>query len=152
MCRVPRERPRYRPRVNFEYAGDPIIADAIREYLYARLNIDLPGYKSRTQPVNVNKLFRHAFRFFSFQKTEQGICDPARIDQGYLIVMPRRCRTDGARLSSLILSVISTCMPIDTTSRQPDYGLSPGQAAQCSRWQASASLPKKIERRASRKP
>jgi hypothetical protein len=70
--------------VDFESIGDPIIAEAIREYLYARLNIDLPGYKARALPVTVRSLFRRAFRFFNFVKIEHGICDLGRIDQALL--------------------------------------------------------------------
>jgi hypothetical protein len=71
-------------RVDFESIDDPIIADAIREYLYARLNIDLPGYKTRVLPVNARKLFRCALRFFSFLKIEHGICDLRGINQALL--------------------------------------------------------------------
>ena len=70
--------------VDFASAGDPIIAEAIREYLYARLNIDLPGYKSRALPATVRSLFRRAFRFFNFVKNEHGVCDFGHIDQTLL--------------------------------------------------------------------
>lgn len=71
-------------RIDFESADDPIIADVIREYLYARLNIDLPGYKTRVLPVNARRLFRYALRFFSFLKIEHGTCDLGRINQALL--------------------------------------------------------------------
>ena len=70
--------------VDFESIDDPTIAEAIREYLYVRLNIDLPGYKARALPVTVRSLFRRALRFFSFAKIEHGVCDFERIDQALL--------------------------------------------------------------------
>jgi hypothetical protein len=71
-------------RVDFGSVRDPIIADAIREYVYARLNFDLPGYKTRSSPVNARHLFRCAHRFFGFLKIEQGVCDLGQIDQALL--------------------------------------------------------------------
>jgi hypothetical protein len=70
--------------INFESIGDPIIVEAMREYLCVRLNIDLPGYKTRALPVTIRSLFRRAFRFFNFVKIEHGVCDFGRIDQALL--------------------------------------------------------------------
>lgn len=70
--------------VAFDAVDDPMIAEAIRDYLYARLNVDLPGYKARALPVDARRLFRSALRFFSFVKVECGACDPGRIDQALL--------------------------------------------------------------------
>jgi hypothetical protein len=70
--------------VDFESIGDPIIAEAVREYLYARLNIDLPGCKARALPVTVSSLFYRALRFFNFVKIQHGVCNFGRIDQALL--------------------------------------------------------------------
>jgi hypothetical protein len=70
--------------VDFESIGDPIIAEAVREYLYARLNIDLPGCKARALAVTVSSLFYRALRFFNFVKIRHDVCDFERIDQALL--------------------------------------------------------------------
>lgn len=71
-------------RVAFGTVDDPMIVEVIRDYLYTRLNVDLPGYKARALPVDARRLFRSALRFFSFVKVECGVCDPGRIDQALL--------------------------------------------------------------------
>lgn len=83
-------------RVDFDAVGDPAIAAAIRDYLYVRLNTDLPGYKMRAPPVSVRRLFRFALNFFSFAKAECGAYDPRHVDQALLDRFAKSLR-DGRR-------------------------------------------------------
>ena len=39
--------------VHFSSIEDPAIADALRQFLHARLNVDLPGHRPRLQPAAV---------------------------------------------------------------------------------------------------
>ena len=39
--------------VHFDGIDDPSIADALRQILHARLNVDLPGHRSRLEPAGV---------------------------------------------------------------------------------------------------
>ncbi|MCX8571162.1 integrase [Aminobacter sp. MET-1] len=71
-------------RVDVDAVGDPAIAAAIRDYLYVRLNTDLPGYKMRASPVSVRRLFRFALTFFNFVKAECRVCDLHHVDQALL--------------------------------------------------------------------
>lgn len=67
--------------VDFSVVDDPKIAEALRDYLYVRLNTDLPAQKLRATPVNVRRLFRSARSFFDFVKAAYGVFDPRRVDQ-----------------------------------------------------------------------
>ncbi|WP_296105350.1 integrase [uncultured Agrobacterium sp.] len=70
--------------VDFSVVDDPQIGQALRDYLYVRLNIDLPGYRMRATPVNVRRLFRSARSFFDFVKAAHGVFDLCRVDQTLL--------------------------------------------------------------------
>lgn len=70
--------------VDFSVVDDPQIDEALRDYLYVRLNIDLPGYRMRATPVNVRRLFRSARSFFDFVKAAHGVFDLCRVDQTLL--------------------------------------------------------------------
>ncbi len=83
-------------KVDFDAIADPAIAAAVRDYLYVRLNTDLPGYKMRASPVSVRRLFRFALAFFNFVKDECGTCDLHRADQALLDRFARSLR-DGRR-------------------------------------------------------
>jgi hypothetical protein len=70
---------------------DPAVARCLREYLYARLNIDLPGCQPPLAPASLRQSFNRARRFFEFIRAELGGCDLARVDQGLLDrTAPRR--------------------------------------------------------------
>jgi hypothetical protein len=60
--------------VHFGSIADPALAEVMRAYLYARLNIDLPGYRPRLPPACVRQEFNRARRFFEFVRTELGAC------------------------------------------------------------------------------
>lgn len=70
--------------VHFDSVSNAAVAQALREYLYARLNVDLPGYRPRLPPASVRQAFNRARRFFEFVHAEFGVCDVARVTQGCL--------------------------------------------------------------------
>nr|WP_172691140.1 integrase [Agrobacterium fabrum]ASK46449.1 integrase [Agrobacterium fabrum] len=78
--------------VDFSVVDDPKIAEALRDYLYVRLNTDLPAQKLRATPVNVRRLFRCARSFFDFVKAAYGVFDPRRVDQTLLDDFARSLR------------------------------------------------------------
>lgn len=78
--------------VDFSVVDDPKIAEALRDYLYVRLNTDLPAQKLRATPVNVRRLFRSARSFFDFVKAAYGVFDPRRVDQVLLDDFARSLR------------------------------------------------------------
>lgn len=83
--------------VHFGSIGDPAIAEVMRAYLYARLNIDLPGHRPRLPPASVRQAFNRARRFFEFAKAELGACDIARVDQRLVDRYAKALRSRGLR-------------------------------------------------------
>jgi hypothetical protein len=83
--------------VHFWSIADVAIAEAMRAYLYARLNIDLPGHRPRLPPASVRQAFNRARRFFEFVKTELGACDIARVDLRLVDRYAKALRTRGLR-------------------------------------------------------
>jgi integrase len=61
-----------------------MIAEALREYLYVRLNIAPPGQTAYASPVRISTLFRHARRFFEFVRAECGTFHIGQVDQALL--------------------------------------------------------------------
>ena len=70
--------------VHFGAIDDPAMAAALREFLYACLNVDLPGYRRRLPPTSIRQVFNRARRFFSFVAAERGRFDLAGVDQALL--------------------------------------------------------------------
>jgi hypothetical protein len=82
---------------HFEVVPDPAVARCLREYLYVRLNVDLPGHRPRLPPAGLRQCFNRARRFFEFVRAELGACDLGRVDQKLLdryakLLRNRRCR------------------------------------------------------------
>ncbi len=70
--------------VHFHSVDDPVIAEALRELLYARLNIELIGYKARLPPACVRQVFNRSRRFFEFVRQDLGVFDLAQVNQALL--------------------------------------------------------------------
>jgi hypothetical protein len=83
--------------VHFEAIEDGGVREAVRELLYARLNISLPGHRVKLPPASVRQGFNRARRFFEFVRAELGAVDLQRIDQGLLDRYARRLKADGQR-------------------------------------------------------
>jgi hypothetical protein len=65
----------------FDRIDDPGVAQTLREFLYARLNFDVPGYRMRIPPASIRVLFNRARPFLEFVARTHGTCDLARVDQ-----------------------------------------------------------------------
>jgi len=83
--------------VHFWSIADLAIAEAMRGYLYARLNIDLLGHRPRLPPASVRQAFNRARRFFEFVKAELGVCDIARVDHRLVDRYAKAFRSRGLR-------------------------------------------------------
>jgi hypothetical protein len=99
--------------VHFGTIPDPEVACRLREYLYARLNIDLPGYRPRLPAASVRQVFNRARRFFEFVQTELGTCDFGRIDQNLLDRYAKVLR-DGHRQPAVIAQLLEVVFDIYT--------------------------------------
>src|SRR3546814_12710250 len=69
----------------------------MRAYLYARLNVDLPGYRPKLPPASIRQAFNRARRFFAFARERLGRLDVSRIDQALVDAYARHLRADPAR-------------------------------------------------------
>lgn len=83
--------------VHFSSIEDPAIADALRQFLHARLNVDLPGHRPRLQPAAVRGEANRALLFFNFVKADLGRFDLERVDQSLLDRFARSKRREGLR-------------------------------------------------------
>jgi hypothetical protein len=87
--------------VHFGAIGDAATARAIREFLYARLNVALPGGRQRLPPASVRQVFNRAKRFFDYLRATLGSMDFARVDQNLIDAYARSLRADRRRLPSV---------------------------------------------------
>ena len=123
--------------VHFGEVPDQAVAQCLREYLYARLNVEIPGFRSRLPPASVRQAFNRARRFFEFVDAELGRCDLDRVDQGLLdryakLLRNGRCRpVVAAQLLDVIfdLHAYRAHLPIAALPLEPWPGRTPSQVA-----------------------
>lgn len=70
--------------VRFDTLSDHALATTMRAYLYARLNVRMPGWVSPLAPAGIRQAFNHIRPFFEFVRDELGAVDLAGIDQPLL--------------------------------------------------------------------
>lgn len=83
--------------VHFDVLEHADVQAAMRAYLYARLNVDLPGYHPKLPPASIRQAFNRARRFFAFARERLGRLDLGCIDQALVDAYARRLRDDPAR-------------------------------------------------------
>jgi integrase len=96
--------------VHFDVLEHPDVQAAMRAYLYARLNVDLPGYRAKLPPAGIRQAFNRARRFFAFAHLTLGRLDLGCIDQALVDAYARHLRDDPARRPVIVghlLEVIS---------------------------------------------
>ncbi|OYW84222.1 MAG: integrase, partial [Sphingobium sp. 32-64-5] len=70
--------------VHFDVLEHADVQAAMRAYLYARLNVGLPGYHPKLPPASIRQAFNRARRFFAFARERLGRLDLGRIDQALI--------------------------------------------------------------------
>jgi hypothetical protein len=83
--------------VHFDVLDHADVQAAMRAYLYARLNFDIPGCRAKLPPASVRQAFNRARRFFAFARDRIGRLDLGRIDQPLVDAYARHLRADPAR-------------------------------------------------------
>ena len=83
--------------VHFDVLEHADMQAAMRAYLYARLNVDLPGFRAKLPPASIRQAFNRARRFFAFARKQLGWLDLGRIDQALVDAYARHLRDDPAR-------------------------------------------------------
>lgn len=83
--------------VHFNVLEHADVRAAMRDYLYARLNADLPGYSTKLPPSCIRQAFNRARRFFTFAREQLGRLQLGSIDQALVDAYARHLRADPAR-------------------------------------------------------
>ena len=83
--------------VHFDVLEHADVQAAMRAYLYARLNVGLPGYHPKLPPASIRQAFNRARRFFAFARERLARLDLGRIDQALIDAYARHLRDDSAR-------------------------------------------------------
>ncbi|MCB1462400.1 MAG: integrase [Sphingomonas sp.] len=92
--------------VHFGSVEDVGIREALRELLYAKLNIDIPGHRKKLPPGSVRQAFNRARRFFEFVRDELGVVDLRRIGQPLLDRYARHLKADRARRPAIVAQLL----------------------------------------------
>jgi hypothetical protein len=70
--------------VKFDTLSDPTLATMMRAYLYARLNVHLPGWAPQLPPASIRQAFNHVRPLFEFVLERRGAVDLTTLDQALL--------------------------------------------------------------------
>lgn len=97
--------------VHFGSIEDASVREAIREFLFARLNVDLPGHRKKLPPASVRQIFNKARRFFEFVHAELGAVDLSRINQQLLDRYARHLAADHTRRPIIVGHLLE--VPVD---------------------------------------
>lgn len=104
--------------VHFGAVEDVSVREALRELLYARLNVDLPGHRKILSPGSVRQVFNRARRFFEFVRDELGVVDLHRVDQPLLDLYARYLKADRARRPVIVTQLLE--VPFDLYAYRDD--------------------------------
>lgn len=104
--------------VHFGAVEDVSVREALRELLYARLNVDLPGHRKVLSPGSVRQVFNRARRFFEFVRDELGVVDLHRVDQPLLDRYARHLKADRARQPVIVTHLLE--IPFDLYAYRDD--------------------------------
>ncbi|BCH12668.1 hypothetical protein MesoLj131c_73420 (plasmid) [Mesorhizobium sp. 131-3-5] len=104
--------------VHFGAVEDVSVREALRELLYARLNVDLPGHRKILSPGSVRQVFNRARRFFEFVRDELGVVDFRRVDQPLLDRYARHLKADRARRPVVVTHLLE--VPFDLYAYRDD--------------------------------
>ncbi|WP_054313310.1 hypothetical protein [Mesorhizobium sp. 1M-11] len=124
--------------VHFGAVEDEGVREALREFLYARLNVDMPGHRKILPPGSVRQTFNRARRFFEFVRDELGAVDLRRVGQPLLDRYVRHLKTDRARRPVIVghllevpadLYVYRDHLPYIGLGFQPWAGSAPARVA-----------------------
>jgi hypothetical protein len=98
--------------VHFDSITEASVERTLREFLYARLNFDIPGHRNRLPPASIRQLFNRTRRFLEFVAARNGGCDPKQVDQAtldayrnYLTADPQRRSIQVAHLLEAVVDL-----------------------------------------------
>jgi hypothetical protein len=98
--------------VHFDSITEVSVERTLREFLYARLNYDIPGHRNRLPPASIRQLFNRTRRFLEFVAGRGGGCDLRQVDQAtldayrnYLTADPQRRSIQVAQLLEVVVDL-----------------------------------------------
>lgn len=92
--------------VYFDVLEHADVQAAMRAYLYARLNVDLPGHRAKLTPASIRQAFNRARRFFAFAREKLGFLDLGLIDQPLVDAYARHLRSVPARRAVIVSQLL----------------------------------------------
>src|SRR3546814_9585557 len=109
--------------VHFDVLEHADVQAAMRAYLYARLNVDLPGYGAKLPPASIRQAFNRARPFFAFARERLGRLDLGRIDQTLVDGYARPPRDDRPRRPLIVAQLFEAgSEPSHPRGALPDGG------------------------------
>ncbi len=97
---------------HFDGIEDESVARTLREFLYARLNFDIPGHRTRLPPGSVRQLFNRARRFLEFVAARKGTCHLPSVDQATLDAYRNHLTADPQRRSVQVAHLLEVVVDL----------------------------------------
>jgi integrase len=97
---------------HFDGIDDESVERTLREFLYARLNFDVPGHRGRLPPASIRQLFNRARRFLEFVATKMGTCNLASVDQALLDAYRNHLTADPQRRSIQVAHLLEVVVDL----------------------------------------
>ncbi|MFG1315817.1 MULTISPECIES: integrase [Hyphomicrobiales] len=97
---------------HFDGIEDGRVARTLREFLYARLNFDIPGHRTRLPPASIRQLFNRTRRFLEFVAEMKGNCNLARVDQATLDAYRNHLTADPQRRSVQVAHLLEVVVDL----------------------------------------
>ncbi|PIY72986.1 MAG: integrase, partial [Rhodobacterales bacterium CG_4_10_14_0_8_um_filter_70_9] len=98
--------PRSHASCDFAAIEHDDVRETLRAFLHARLNVDIPGRRSRIPPTRLRTVFHHARRFLEFVRLRRGAVDLPRVEQALLDDYARTLRDDRRRQPAAVAHLL----------------------------------------------
>ena len=104
----------------FDDIDEPSVERTLREFLYARLNFEVPGVRGRLPPGSIRQLFNRARRFLEFivahaegvSATRKGTCNLKTVDQTTLDAYRTHLTADPQRRSLQVAHLLEVVIDL----------------------------------------
>ena len=97
---------------HFDGIEDASVVRTLREFLYARLNFDMPGHRGRLPPGSIRQLFNRTRRFLEFVAARRGTCHLPNVDQATLDAYRNHLTADPQRRSIQVAHLLGVVVDL----------------------------------------